>query len=266
MSDSNFDEKAGFIVALFAAFIALTFSQLFDRFQLFFGLRNYPLTWSFNLMLLLLLICVYLYALDYIDCIKQKFGRFLNSTGNFFYAFSLIIFPATIVIHAISWFFRYVVIIPSEIFALILTGILGGGMIFFAYSIARAISIQQKQRRILKIQEDEEKILKQAEELYKQESYAPAMIEISKVIDIRIRKAILEKVNIDLGNTPSNILMDFALKTKVLNRKMYELVNEIRKMRNKAAHLDISFTKKDIDWVLTNAKDILTKLDTENKQ
>ena len=47
---------------------------------------------------------------------------------------------------------------------------------------------------------------------------------------------------------------------------MYELVNEIRKMRNKAAHLDISFTKKDIDWVLTNAKDILTKLDTENKQ
>ena len=90
----RFDTKAGFIVALFAAFIALNFyASVLSNIYLFFGPYKYPLIYLFNTMLIALFISVYFYALDYVrtDSVERwKFFRYFKQIGNIFYAFSLI--------------------------------------------------------------------------------------------------------------------------------------------------------------------------------
>ena len=106
MTYTNFNEKSNFIVALFVAFITLSFySEFFTNIKLLFGSHEYPVIFIFNGMLVLLFICIYFYALDYTrkgSLDEWVIFRYFKSIGNFFYVFSLSLFPLALIAHILS--------------------------------------------------------------------------------------------------------------------------------------------------------------------
>ena len=123
----------------------------------------------------------------------------------------------------------------------------------------------QKIEAIKKIQYHEEKTIKEAEELFKQGFYAASLVEMGKVIEISLQKRLLEEQNIDVKRYNLYQLLNLALKSKLIDSNQVDSINEIRTMRNKAAHLDVNFSNKDAKWALKETNRILGVLDPKNK-
>ncbi len=222
-------------------------------------------------MLFLLFICVYSYAFDYTrkPSPKEWTGfRYFKDIGDLFFALSLIIFPLAIITHFLSYGINYlrnlfvdyasIISMIFSILSLIVAAISGWGL-------KDSISKRQKTETVKAIQSSEEKIIKQAEELYKQEFYSPALIEMGRLIEIALQKKILDKTNLDPRRYTLHQLLDIGIKNKIIDNKLVSSIKEIRAMRNKAAHLQIKFNKKDAEWALKETNRILNTLDPKNK-
>lgn len=263
-SDSFFTDKITFIVAFFAGFIALNFhSDFFNTIKLFIGTHEYSSIQIFNVMLTTLFISVYFFALDYIkpeSSYKLKIFRYFKWVGNFFYALTLIILPISLIIHGISYIFINLNVKP-ELLGLIF-GVISG-IISFLISIRLSgrIARREKEEAVGAMQLKEENAIKQAEELYKGDYYSAALIEMGKLIEIAMQKALLQKKNIDIKRASLVQLIDIALKTELIDSKMASSIQVIRNMRNKAAHLDFDFKKEDAEWALNETNKILQILD-----
>lgn len=263
-SDSFFSDKTTFIVAFFAGFIALSFhSDFFNAIELFFGTHEYSSIQIFNVMLTTLFISVYFFAIDYIkpeSSYRLKFFSYFKWIGNFFYAFTLIILPISLIVHGIS----YILInlnIKTEFLSLIF-GIISGIIVsLISGRWSRRISRSDKEEAVSAIQLKEENAIKQAEELYKGDYYSAALVEMGKLIEIAMQKTLLQKKNIDVKRASFFQLIEIALKTELIDSKMAGSIKEIRNMRNKAAHLDFEFKKEDAEWALNETNRILQKLD-----
>ena len=183
--DIRFDAKASFIVALFAAFIALNFLSItFEKITLFLGPYDYPLIYLFNLMLITLFISVYFFSFDYVKIgyIKvQWFFKNSNKFGNIFFVLSLLILPLILIIHLISYLVRLLLSTSGENQSIIVAFLsLIFGIISLSISIKSGLAISSKQKEIevKQIQNVEQESLKQAEELFKSGFYAPALVEM----------------------------------------------------------------------------------------
>ena len=270
--DFKFSEKTGFIVALFAAFIALNiYSEVLKNVKLFLGPYEYPISYLFNLMLLILFISVYFYALDYMrtgSLNEWKIFKYFKQIGNIGYAFSLIILPVILFFHVISYGINLVTNISPDV-QYILTAILGfiiGVISFFiAFKSGQAITIRQRDEEVKRIQNVEEQALEQAESLFKGEFYAPALIEMGKVLELALQKRLLKVKKFDVKRFNSPQLIDFALKNQLIDQNVVSSIREIRSLRNKAAHLDIKFSKKDAQWALDETNKILEILDPKKE-
>jgi len=268
----KFNEKAGFIVALFVAFIALNFySSAFSNIELYLGPYKYPLMYLFNIMLAALFISVYFFALDYVRTGSMrgwKIFRYFQTLGNIWYAFSLIILPVVFLIHGVSYGINLLTTLPED-YAFIVSAVLGfiTGIISMLISVKSGNTITKKQREeeVKRIQIIEEESLKQAEELFKESFYAPALIEMGRVIEIVLQKRLLKEKNIDAKRYNLPQLITLAIKNKLIDSKIENSINEIRVMRNKAAHLDTTFSEKDALWALSETNKILKILDPKEE-
>lgn len=263
-TNSFSNDKAAFIVAFFAAFIALNFySDFFDGIKLLFGAYKYSFNMIFNLMLTSLFISVYFFALDYIkpdSSYEMKIFQYFIIVGNFFYALTMIILPISLIIHGTSYIFINLNIKPE--FISLIIGIIGSLM---ANLLSGKITRRDKEEAVGVIQLKEENAIRQAEELYKGGFNSAALVEMGKLIEIALQKALLQKRNIDIKRASLVRLLDIALKTELIDSKMAHSIKEIRNMRNKAAHLDIEFKREDAEWALNETNQVLQELDPKTQ-
>ncbi len=272
MSENNFTEKASFIVALFAAFIAINYySDSLKNIELSLGLDNYPLLYVFNVMLLILFGAVYFYALDYAKGNSAKAWkglRYLKPIGNYCYALSLIILPLAIFAHLFSYLLKFIISslgLSKEIVLVLSASIVVLGGIINVYLIGRSMTNKQRKEDLERVQLTEENTILQAEKLFKQGFYAPALVEMGKLIEIALQKKLLEEKNLDVKIYTSHQLIDLAVKTKLITPEIVESIKVVRAMRNKAAHLQIEFSKKEAEQALKETNNILSILDPKNK-
>jgi len=262
-SDSFHTDKITFIVAFFAGFIALNFySDFFNTIMFYVGIQKYPSILVFNVMLATLFISVYLFALDYImpeSSYELKIFRHTKWVGNLFYAFTLIILPISIIIHVISYIL-VILDVKTELISLIFI-IMSIISSLISIMLSTIITHREKEETVGAMQLKEENAIKQAEELYKGNYYSAALIEMGKLIEIAIQKELLQKKNIDIKRAGLVKLIDIALKTEIIDSNMASSIQEIRHMRNKAAHLDFELKKEDAEWALYETNKILQILD-----
>lgn len=225
----------------------------------------------FNVMLVFLFLCVYFYTLDYArtsSTNEWKFFRHFRSIGNFFFAFSLFILPFSFLIYFVMYLLTIIPKIPVSDFTilnLIITGISGAIVSIISYIIGKRMTSRQKNEAIKDIQNTEEDAMNKAVELFQNGFYSASLLEMGKIIEIALQKKLLKEKNLQVQRTGLGKLLELAVKYEVINNRMISSIEEIRNMRNKAAHLDIEFSKKDAEWALNETNKILQILDPKTQ-
>lgn len=278
MAKDLFNEKIAFAVALFAALIAAkVYLTSFQTLELNLGIFATNLLTVFHWMLITLFISVYFYALDYakygFEFLQTSvFFKYSSYIGNFFYMATLLILPLAFLVHFINFLvFLAVDIItfPPTQFSMvsgIIVGILGVivGMIS-AWSTSRRLSKLQKRGIVFDFLTTEQKSLQQAEEMFRHGFYTGAIIEMFKSIELALKKRIYENTEINAKTFGFHRLLQFALQKKILTSEQVEELNEIREIRNRAAHLAIELTKEDAERALGITNKILEEIDPKSK-
>lgn len=266
--DLRFDAKAGFIVALFAAIIAFNFLGLFNQIKTTVGI---DLNLIFNVMLVFLFLSVYFYALDYArtySTTEWKFLRHFRSIGNIFYVFSLLILPFSFLVYFVIYLIKIIPKIPaSDITTLtsIISGIAGVILSMISYIIGRRITSRQTNEAVKDIQNTEEDVMNKAVELFKNKFYAASLLEMGKLIEIALQKKLLKEKNLQVQRTSLGKLLELAEKYELIDLALKSGIEKIKIMRNKAAHLDIEFTKKDAEQALNETNKFLQILDPKTQ-
>jgi len=84
-------------------------------------------------------------------------------------------------------------------------------------------------------------------------------LEIFKVLELNLRGK-LEGIGIYTKNINIYDLIALSLKKAIIMKSDVENIDKLRKWRNRAAHFDVSFTKKDANLALEITKIILDKI------
>lgn len=127
----------------------------------------------------------------------------------------------------------------------IVTLILGGfsGIVSILASI-KHFKFRNKSRQD-EIEKEEIKELENAEKLYENKFYSHAILEAFKVLEIHlIRLLTINQINIPRNQFSFKEIFNYAVKLGLLDSNDIETIDEIRRMRNSAAHLDKEFTKQ----------------------
>jgi hypothetical protein len=212
----------------------------------------------------------YFYALNYIRYgtrfQNKLFFRWLISLANFFYDLALL-FPLLTIFIWLADFLVSIIKIPviSPIFAGFPIGVVLGSIGAIIISIVAALiskvqSANYREIRARLFNNQAEYELQLAEKLYKNELYSGYIIEIFKSVEMNLRKKLEEK-NFDTKNMNVSSLIRLAISEGILSGQYLAGLNDLRVMRNNAAHGDIKFTKEQTDFAHDLVKNILEEMD-----
>lgn len=261
MQNDQAKDKAIFVVGLMAAFFAFSaYKEELSQIRLQIGQVTPTLSSLFLAFIIILSLSAYFYALDYL---KYSYPRFQNSfvfkittfLGNFLYSFG-VLFPLLVFFF---WIAPAIPLPPEKYIPAIVAFDIIGGIVVALLAVFDAIS-KQKQRKQKEIEGiDAKKVfsLQRALQLFENKFYGESVVESFKVLEIFLREMLLEKVDIHTeGISPSRII-ETATKNNILDINSAEKVNELRKMRNLAAHSEKPLTRKDAEKALQIIRSIL---------
>ncbi|MFA6096854.1 MAG: HEPN domain-containing protein [Candidatus Paceibacterota bacterium] len=267
MSENQIKDKSIFVVGILATFLA--FSTLKEELQRIIVLSTPTRNVSFFDILVifvsLLTISVYMYALDFV---KYNYGPRIQNhlffkaiiwLANFFYSFA-IFFPIFIVIIII---FQIPIIdnLTKRYNGLIWLFDVIMGLIWLITSVWNTFFINRKRKEdSMKILEkNAENTLENATKMLRDKYYSSSIIESYKVLVLNLRKILLQK-DILTENTSDPDIKALALKFKIIPEELVANFNDITAMRNRAVHLDVTFTKEQVELVINTVNQILTKI------
>lgn len=126
--------------------------------------------------------------------------------------------------------------------------------IIISLRIRRSVYISLRQ----KLSSDEISLLEISQKLYNDGYYSQSILEAFKVLELHLKKLIAQK---DIPVRSNNFLDIFNIvkKLKLIDESDYQKINNMREMRNSAAHLDISHTKQEAENSLFFVKDLIKK-------
>lgn len=261
MQNDQAKDKAIFVVGLMAAFFAFTsYKQELSQIRLQIGEETPTLSSLFLAFIIILSLSAYFYALDYLKYSHPRFQNFFifkitTFIANFLYSFG-VLFPLLVLFF---WIAPAIPVPPAKYFPFILAFDVIGGIIFLGLSIFDAIS-KQKQRRQKEIEGiDAKKVfsLQRALQLFENKFYGESVVESFKVLEIFLREMLLKKVDIHTEGISPNRIIETATKNNILDKNSAEKVNELRKMRNLAAHSEKPLARKDAAKALQIIRSIL---------
>jgi hypothetical protein len=216
-------------------------------------------------------LCIYLYIIVHTARFSKMFSTYkiINYLEKF--AFSIFVF---IIISPIVLLIIYLGYFIFERFSLIdetknsyLSSIIGL-LLGIASSIISSI-ITHKYYRIRNKQAQEEiereEIIEldKAIKLYDNKFYSPSIIEAFKVLETHLIKLFTKmNINVQRHQFSFNDLFDNAIKLKILNKKDINTLNEIKHMRNTAAHLDVEHTKEQATKTIEFIKYLIKRTST----
>jgi uncharacterized protein (UPF0332 family) len=271
MNENQIKDKAIFVVGLLAAVLALgPFKDDLTKITFTDAQGHTASLLGFIILFtLLLIVAVYLYAFDFI---KYSYGpRIQNSVffkvvrwlANFFYS-AAILFPLLVLLVIIINIPKVHTFMMAGqtgvlIFDIVVFAILGP--IYIAVTVLNSNSLgrQDQQRQINVLEKKGENVLENASRLFQDEYYSASIMEAYKVLILNLRKRLLEK-NILTENTNDGEIRRLIQQKKLLPDAQAEAFQKITDMRNRAAHLDVSFTKIEAQEALDVAGKILESI------
>lgn len=125
----------------------------------------------------------------------------------------------------------------------IITGIIGVITGVMAQFLSQKYIRQKNIDRYESLENQEIVEIEKSQKLFNDGYYSQSIVEAFKVLEIHLKR-ILSKKNVYFKSHRFNDLIAISTKLQIINDSDISRINEIRKMRNSAAHLDIDFTKQ----------------------
>lgn len=215
-------------------------------------------------------ICLYLYIVEHIVR-ETKIGTWKMFDYAIWTAFILFAFilltPLLVIVNVIAFkiytaatqrtaeeaktFFEYFGIILSAISAV--TSLLTS-MKFFK---------DRKKKLQEEISEQEIIELDNASKLFRDGYYSHSVLETFKVLETHLFKKLIDK-DIRVQRYNQKDLIQFALKQRIITNNDIPAINDIRGMRNIAAHSDVEHTKQQAQFALDFVKQLLKRNGSDN--
>lgn len=257
MKESQSKDQSIFVVGLLAAFLA------FSPFKEELGsitILNSPkgpvsLLTLLLIFIIILTLSVYLHALDYqkynFGVIFQNFFLFkwVSALANFFYS-AAVLFPILVLIVLIAQNVIQNPTINDNATAFIS---IIGAFLNILFAVSKHTSDRNNDVQHLKKKIDI--YTENASKLFKDEYYTACIIESYRIFEILLRASLLKR-GILTQNTPIHSIERLAQEKNIIPSNELNNFRILKEMRNRAVHLDVSFSKEDA--VL--AMDIMQKL------
>ncbi len=263
MNDKDVKDKAVFIVGFLAIFLTVaSFKEELSRIYLAIGEHSYSVFHIFIFFISLLIISVYLFALDYL---RYSFGRYQNffifrwiiPLANFFYS-AAILFPILVLIF---WIFGSEPIygFTKQHENILHTFDVIGGILISIVAISNSIFITRKAKK--EAAENMEKLraayLDRAIKLFNNKFYGEAIVEVYKVLEQALKEKLLKEKDFSTKYIPIKRLIELALKENILDEKSVSLIKDLQAIRNKGVHLSDPITKDDAEFFINAIRKIL---------
>lgn len=133
-----------------------------------------------------------------------------------------------------------------------------------AVGIATTIAIirERKLKNQLKIERQEIIELDNANKLYLDGYFSNSILESFKVLETHLYKKLTDK-NYRVPRHRFNDIVKLALKEKILSEEDIPTINDIRGMRNVAAHTDTVYTEKQAKFALEFIKKLIKRVNNQ---
>jgi HEPN domain-containing protein len=112
------------------------------------------------------------------------------------------------------------------------------------------------QKQELEIQEISD--FENAQKLFNDGYFSQSILEAFKVLELHLKRLIIQK-DIPFRSNKIQDLISVAHKLELINNDEIEKFNQIRKMRNSAAHLEVEFTKTQAEEAIIFIKELIKR-------
>jgi len=133
----------------------------------------------------------------------------------------------------------------------------------FIYRYTRHRAEVSRQVEVIDLRQRSMDSIESAQQLYTKSNYAATIMEAYKAVILVLRAVLLFK-DVPLASYERSYdIMGKAKHAGVITGEDLKVLDKMRRVRNKAAHLDISLTQKQADDVLKNASEVLAKISSQ---
>jgi hypothetical protein len=119
-------------------------------------------------------------------------------------------------------------------------------------------SNQKQELELLEISEFEN-----VQKLFNDGYYSQSILEAFKVLELHLKRLISQK-DLPFRSNKIQDLISVAYKLELITQNEIEKFNQIRKMRNSAAHLDVDFTKAQAEEAIIFIKGLIKRANEQN--
>lgn len=264
METEKLRDRYDFILGFVALVVSLSaFKDELQTIDFAFGTYTYNLGQYFLVVISGFLVCLYFYSIEKISR-NYSFGQLrifsiILVTAEFLLIF-LIASPVILLIaHFGFWVYSALREIPEENLKTTNAAL---QIVAFAINIVLSILIfikynrQRKEKKLKELEEDEIKELELAERLLKDSYYSQSILESFKVLETHLFKRLTEK-NVRVFRGRMNDLIKASLDYGIITDDDLPSLNDIRGMRNSAAHLDTNYTKEHAEMAIKFIKGLI---------
>lgn len=264
-------ERWEFIVGYVALIVSLSsFKDELDKIELDLGFTIFTASKFLFVLIICFFFALHLYLIPFLfsssKYADKKIFRYLEkssyfifvllSLSPFFVCFSVLIY------YLINLFNNITPETKSTInsAAMIIIGIVLGA---FSNIIAKKYILQKYSTQKQELEFEEIREFENAQKLFSSGYYSQSILEAFKVLELHLRRLIVQK-DIPFRSNKFQDLLDMAIKIDVISKKDWATINDIRKMRNSAAHLDVDFTRAQANDAINFIKQLIRNTTTTN--
>lgn len=266
MKLDNLKDRYDFILGFVALVVSLSaFKDELNSLTFTFGTYKYSLGQYFLVIISGLLVCLYFYSIEKVSR-NYSIGRFrlfslILIIGEILFIF-LIASPVLLLLaHMCFWGYLTLRDIPKESLRTtnnILQVIALSLNIIFSIIVFIKNRKQRKENKLKELEENEITDLELAVRLLKDNYYSQSILESYKVLETHLYKKMTEK-NVRVFRGRMNDLINASLDHGIITDNDLPILNDIRGMRNSAAHLNANYTKEHAELAINFIKGLIKK-------
>ena len=268
-SELKITEKTYFVIALVGVIIALEpFKDDLENIKIDFGFVNCSILVPLYFTFALLILSLYIYALDYVRYGFKKLDgltwfKYFQYIANYLYFIAILSPFFYLALWGIVKIYRLIPILnirlpELEIIIISLISIITSIITLFA-SWRQTKELNQAKEEIL--EDSASYSMNEAQQLVVKKMWNLTIVEVYRSLELSIAKKLLE-LGFDAKKIPFIRSIDILLNRKVLTVDEVNKIIYIRELRNKAVHTSIEFSEEEASTAIENIKDILPKLET----
>lgn len=261
-------EKYEFLLGFIAIIISLSaFKSEFSQINIELGYVECSLSQYFLAVLIGFLICLYIYVIVYV--IENIIGntRITNSSVIKF------ITKATLIVFIMILFSPFIILINYGVYkAIVAVGQLNQNTISTITSLSVGIASLligllsrifvdkyirfKKEREQDQLQAQEIKELETATKLFQDGYHSQAILEAFKILELHLYRLLTDK-DIRVQRQRFNDILRLSVQHEILTSEDVQILEEIREMRNSAAHLNVVHNKDQAEKTMMFVKDLI---------